>query len=58
MDQHSPVGQQCVECLRAARVFFSAVVRRAGVGPEHIMYVPSLLDNDFLPARAVTGQDV
>ena len=47
-----------MECLRAARVFFSAVVRRAGVGPEHIMYVPSLLDIDFLPARAVTGQDV
>ncbi len=37
---------------------FSAVVRRAGVGSEHTMYVPSRLDNDFLPARAVTGQDV
>lgn len=47
-----------MECLRAARVFFSAVVRRAGVGPEHTMYVPSRLDNDFQPARTVTGQDV
>ena len=47
-----------MECLPAARVFFSAVVRRAGVGPEHTMYVPSRLDNDFQPARTVTGQDV